>query len=182
MSRARSPLLSPIRYVPTCIRPFIFGRIAAGLGRQLEGALGDLVLGQAGPAVEILNRPAVPVARGEIHPGIDAGGILPQRLLHPAEPLEAFLPIEQGELAQAGKGIPDGDLILRLAVLLPQAEIVQGFVEGALQPALHRRQRGPFVIEVIDQLRGEIGARAGLGFGQFRHESRRAGWDLAGWP
>jgi hypothetical protein len=92
-----------------------------------------------------------------------------------------FLPVEQGELAQAGKRVPDRYLILRLAVLLAQAQLTRGSAKRALQPALHRCQRGPFVIEVIDQLRGEIGARAGW-VSVSSARSRRAGWDLAGWP
>jgi len=58
-------------------------------------------------------------------------------------------------------------LILRLAVLLTQVEIVQGCLEHALKPALHRRQRGRLVIEMIDKLRTKIRAWAGLGFSKF---------------
>ena len=108
--------------------------------------------------------------------GVDAGRILAQHLLHSAEPLEAFLPVEQGKLAQARKSIPNGELILCLAILLQQDEIIHGFVECALQPALHRNQRRPLVIEIINQLRGEIGAWAGIGFGQLRHDRK----DLVG--
>ena len=104
--------------------------------------------------------------------GIDAGGIQPQRLFDPAQLFEAFLPIEQGEPAQAVKGVSGRYLIVGLAVFFASPELGHGFFENASQPGLNRGQRGFLVIKVVNQLRGERRAWAGLGFRQFRHERK----------
>ena len=87
--------------------PLLLRRFAAGFGRQIEDALGDLFLRLTGPAGELFNRPPTPVPGVEIQLGIDAGRIEPQHLLHAAKALENLPPIQQGELSQAGKPVPD---------------------------------------------------------------------------
>ncbi len=157
---------------PDMMGAFLFPGIALGLGCQIQDALGDLVLRQSGPTVQILNRPAILVARDKVHLGVDAGRILTQDLLDPAESLETFLPIEQGKMAQTGKGIADGYLFLCLTIFLTHDEIGHGFLEGAFQPDLDRGQRGSFVVEKIEQLQSKIGTWRGLGFRQFRHQRK----------
>ncbi|HXK36775.1 MAG TPA: hypothetical protein VJ553_04295, partial [Candidatus Paceibacterota bacterium] len=78
----------------------------------------DLVFRLTGPTRELFNPTAIPIARVEIHLRIDPGWIQPKQPLHAAELLEDSSPIQQGELSQTGKRIPDRYLILRLAVLL----------------------------------------------------------------
>ena len=143
--------------------PVIFRRFRCGARRQLDGALGDLVFRLTGSTGEFFNRPTIAIACVEIHVGINAGGIESKQPLHAAETLEDPSPIQQGQLSQAGECVADRDLILRLAVLLTQVELAQGLPVSALQPALDRHQCGVFVVEMIDQLSSEIGARVGLG-------------------
>ncbi len=128
--------------------------------------------------MQILNRPTITVPRSEIHPCVDAGRILAQRPLHSTEPFKAFLPIDQSELAKAAKGIPDGYLILCLPIFLPFHEVVHGFLERAFQPALHRDQRRPFVVQKVEQLHGEVWTRIRLGFDQIHHHRK----ELVGTP
>ena len=73
-------------------------------------------------------------------------------------------------MAQAVECIPDRDLVPGLAVLFERAKFVGRFVEGVLQPGLHRHPHGLIVVEVVQQFRGETGAGAGLRFGQFRQD------------
>ena len=55
------------------------------------------------------------------------------------------------ELSQTNERVADRYLILRLAVLLTEAEIARGFPERALEPALDRGEHGFLIVEVIDR-------------------------------
>jgi hypothetical protein len=118
--------------------PVISRRFTCGLRSELDGASYNLVFRLTGPTRELFDRTAIPIARVEIHLGIDPGWIQPKQPLHAAELLEDPSPIQQGELSQAGKRIPDRYLILRLAVLLTQVDLAQGPAVNTLQPALDR--------------------------------------------
>ena len=143
-----------------------------GLRSKLDGVLGNVFLGPARPAGKLLNRLTIPIACFEIHLGIDAGWILPQEPLDAAEIFEEPSPIQQGEMSQAGERIADRYQIFSLAVLLTQVDLTQGFPEYALEPTSHRHERGFVVIEIVDQLQTEKGARTGLRFGQFGQDRK----------
>ena len=157
---------------PDVARPLIRNGLTGGMAGQVQCALGDRFLGQAGAPVEILNCPAALIAGAEIHPGIDARRIRPQQRFHTAQLFEAYFPVEQVELAQAGKRIPDGNPVPRLAVPRSQAKLAQGALELALKPALNRRQRRLLVIHIVNQLRREVRAWGGLALRQFREDRK----------
>ncbi len=74
--------------------PFILRRFMGGARSQLDGMLSDLRFRPAGPAGELFDGAAIPIARIEIHPGIDARRIQSKQPLHPAELLEYLPPIQ----------------------------------------------------------------------------------------
>ena len=88
--------------------PFIIFCFTPGLCRQLDGALRHLVLALAGSTGEFFNCPPAAVTGCEIHPAVNPGWIAAEDLLHAAELLEDLPPVQQGQLAQAGKGIAAG--------------------------------------------------------------------------
>ena len=148
----------------------VMWRFFSCLLRQADDLFGDLFLGSGAGLGEVLDRPPAAVTGGEIHAGIDPGRIETQYLLYPAQLFKDLPPVQQAKLAQAGKGIAAGHLLPGLPVLFTQVEVEQRGFEGALEPALDRRQGGGLVEEQADQLRTEI--RAGLRFrlGKFRQD------------
>ena len=146
--------------------PFIAWRVTPGQRRQLDDAFRNLFLALVCSAGKIFDRPTATVTGGEIHPGINPGRIMAQQLFHPAELLEDFPPVQQGQHSQAGKSIAAGQLFAGLAILFAQGQVVQRGLESTLQPALDRRQCSRLVIEQADQLRDEIGAGRRLRLGK----------------
>ena len=98
------------------VRSVVRHAVTVRLSGQIESSLGDLIFRQTRSPVQILNCPAASIARIEIQPGIDACRILSQQCFHTAQLFEADFPVNQVQLAKAGERVPDGQLIIRLAV------------------------------------------------------------------
>ncbi len=155
--------------------PPVPGRFASRTRGQLDGRLGDFLLGLTRAAGNLLDGAAIAIACCEIHCGKNAGWIMAQRLFHTTRPLDDLLPVHQGELPEAREGVADRDLVLCLAVLLARAQLAERRVKDPFQPALNRRTGSLFIVEVVDQLKGKIRARPGLVFRQLRHDREQGG-------
>ncbi len=143
------------------------------LGGEGNGLASDLDLGRTAAARQPFDGAAILVAGLEVHPGVDPGRIRAQSPLDVAEVLEHLAPVDQSQLAQAGEGVADGDLVLRLAGLLAQAELPEGAMVGAFEPGLDGRQRFLFVVQMANQLRGEVRTRGGMSLGEFGHHAKQ---------
>src|SRR4030066_356604 len=76
----------------------ILCRFTCGLRSELDGAFDDLVFRLTGPTRELFNRTAIPIARFEIHLGINTGWIESKQPLPAAGTLQEPSPIQQGQL------------------------------------------------------------------------------------
>jgi hypothetical protein len=92
-----------------------------------------------------------------------------------AQVFEHLAPIEHRQLAQAGEGVADGGLGLGLARLLLEGDLGQRLAEDAFEPTLHRAEGGVFVVQVVDQLRGEVGRGRRVGGGELGHHAEEGG-------
>ena len=134
--------------------------------------LGHSILGLSGSAGQLLDDSPIAVPRFEIHPGIDPGRVSAKNLLHAARMLEDLAPVEQGKLPEAGESVADGDLVLRLAVLLAEVDLPEGPAVRALEPPLHQHECRLLVVEVVDELTGEVGTRGGLAHGKLGKDGK----------
>jgi hypothetical protein len=75
----------------------------------------------------------VTVARAEVHPAIDIGGVLAQDPLGHAQRLDELAPVHEAEEAQAADGVADRDLHRRLHLRLVLHQLLDG------KPASERR-------------------------------------------
>ncbi len=88
-----------------------------GVG-QLDGAAGDVVLGDLGAAGDLLDGPAVAVAGGEVLAGVDPGRVVLEDHLDAALLLEEDVPVDHREQAEADHAVADRDLVGGLAAVL----------------------------------------------------------------
>jgi hypothetical protein len=136
---------------------------------HIHGGTRHVLLGAPRPKRHPLHRVPVFIAGRELHVGVDRGRVLLQDGLDPALPLEDGPPVELGELAQTADGVRDRDPVLRLPLSILRHDVGQGLLQALLEPALHRHEHGVLVVEVSNQLHGEMCTRPGKGphhFGQ----------------
>ena len=108
----------------------------------------------------VLGHLAIAVARREVHPAINAAGILEQGLLDDTLGLDKFLPIHRTEDTQAADAVADRHLVggLRLVLGLNQLRDAQtGFRQVLLDPGQRQRQRRPPPLQATDEF-GDEGA------------------------
>jgi hypothetical protein len=77
---------------------------------EIDGDPGHVLLEPAGPPGDLLDDVAIPIARGERHARVVAGGVLPQHRLHGALLLDDHPPVQSGDDPQARDAVRHHDL------------------------------------------------------------------------
>src|SRR5690606_23754338 len=119
-------------------------RLARRARRTLDRLARDVELARRTAARELLDRMPIAVARGEIHPRIDAGGILREGVLDQAHRLDERAPVECGKFAQAADAVADQHLVGGLATVLAAHLLLDRqarFGEVLLDPAERQCER-----------------------------------------
>ena len=123
---------------------------------QREGLAGDVHLGTARSAGEILDGVPVPVAGGEVHPSESAP--LAQHPVHETHALEELVPVEVPHDPEARDHVADGDVGRPLPLMLGAHQILRRGPDGGqplLQPAGRGGGVGVLIAQPLGKLHGE---------------------------
>src|SRR5439155_26892390 len=115
--------------------------VGGGRAGLVDGAPGHVDLADVRAAGQALDDLAVQVAGGEVLLLVDAGGVLAQEGLDPAETLDEGAPVQGGQQAQAGDAVADTHLAGGLALALATNDLVNiraTLEQVLLQPARAR--------------------------------------------
>ena len=120
------------------VRSLGLGRTTRFVG-ELDGRTGNVGFAGAAVARDALDRMAVGVAGGEVHPRIHIGGIVAQRVFDRRQGLDELTPVGRSEQAQASDAVAHRDLLRGLVLRFELYAVLDGLVVLG-QPLLHPGQ------------------------------------------
>jgi hypothetical protein len=131
---------------------------AAGLGGERHRHVRDLALAERAVLRDRLDHVAIAIARGEIHPSVQAGRVAAQLELDDADALEELAPVHRAEEPQAADGVADGDLEARLLLRVGLHQLLDrhaGLRQALLDPREGQGKRGALPLQPARQLGDE---------------------------
>ena len=139
--------------------------------RQADGVSGHGVLGQSTGLGHLLDRMAIAVPAGEIHPRVGLGRVRAQGPFDDTHRFDEGAPIHRREMPQTADAVADRDLIRRLLLITGAHQLLDAQArlrQPLLDPCEWQCQGRPMPLEATCKLRYE---RRGHGRVRARHVS-----------